>query len=371
MKYALEPAHEATFHARSYGFRQGRGAHDAQRQIFNNLSSSSNGWKKSVIELDIKKCFDRISHTAIMERLIAPYGISIGIFRCLKAGVSPDFPNQGTPQGGVVSPLLANVALNGIEAIHPSVRYADDMIIFIKSGENTSKILQKVKNFLATRGMEISEEKTKITKATDGFDFLGWHMKVLKNRMFKSFPSEENFRNVRDKIKYIVNNSNYGAKVKAEKLAPIIRGWRNYHKYCWMENTRDRLWFPGKTAERKFRKEKKISRHKAVELINKAFPSVSWKTNRFTMVKGNKSPFDGNEVYWSKRKNNQYDGETAKALQRQNHTCGQCGLRFLDDLIPTHAAYMDAKATNVIGFPRVPIAAFGGMEWPEFIGFKA
>jgi group II intron reverse transcriptase/maturase len=128
-KYALEPAHEATFHARSYGFRPGRAAHNAQKQLFQNLNSYANGIEKRVIELDIEKCFDRISHSSIMERLIAPSGIRLGIFRCLKSGVNPEFPEQGTPQGGVVSPLLANIALNGIEDIHQSVRYADDMVI--------------------------------------------------------------------------------------------------------------------------------------------------------------------------------------------------------------------------------------------------
>ncbi|WP_199192182.1 reverse transcriptase N-terminal domain-containing protein [Chlorogloea sp. CCALA 695] len=148
-KYALEPAHEATFHSRSYGFRPGRSAHDAQKILQINLNSHANGINKRVIELDIEKCFDRISHTTIMDNLTAPKGIKSGIFRCLKAGINPEFPEQGTPQGGVVSPLLANIALNGIEGllryhedtkkritnktpgkyiIEPSIRYADDMV---------------------------------------------------------------------------------------------------------------------------------------------------------------------------------------------------------------------------------------------------
>jgi retron-type reverse transcriptase len=90
-------------------------AHDAQKILFINLSSRANRIEKRVVELDIEKCFDRINHTAIMDRLIAPKSIRQGIFRCLKAGVNPEFPEQGTPQGGVVSPLLANIALNGIE----------------------------------------------------------------------------------------------------------------------------------------------------------------------------------------------------------------------------------------------------------------
>ncbi|WP_365974677.1 reverse transcriptase domain-containing protein [Moorena sp. SIO4G3] len=172
IKFALEPAHEATFSADSYGFRTGRCAQDAQKRLFLHLGSNKNGIIKRVIELDIKKCFDRISHTSIMERVIAPAAIKMGIFRCLKAGVNPEFPEQGTPQGGVVSPLLANIALDGIEDIHPSLRYADDMVIILKPKDNATKILDSIKAFLAMGGMEISEEKTKLTKTTDGFDFL-------------------------------------------------------------------------------------------------------------------------------------------------------------------------------------------------------
>ncbi|MDD1463651.1 reverse transcriptase/maturase family protein, partial [Dolichospermum sp. ST_sed2] len=148
----------------SYGFRTGRSAHDAQKILFLNLRSNTNGIDKRVIELDIEKCFDRINHTAIMNRLIAPYSIRQGIFRCLKAGVNPEFPEQGTPQGGVVSPLLANIALNGIESIHryhqdskkritdntpkehiiePTIRYADDMVIILRPQDDATKILEK------------------------------------------------------------------------------------------------------------------------------------------------------------------------------------------------------------------------------------
>ncbi|MGA9382324.1 MAG: reverse transcriptase domain-containing protein, partial [Phormidium sp.] len=232
VKYAIEPAHEATFHERSYGFRAGRAAHDAQKMMFQNLNSKVNGITKRVIELEIEKCFDRINHTAIMDRLIAPLGIRNGLFRCLKAGVNPEFPEQGTPQGGVVSPLLANIALNGIEDIHQSVRYADDMVFILKPKDDAQKILEEIGQFLAQRGMKVSEKKTRVTAATDGFDFLGWHFKVQKNGKFRSQPSVENFKKFRDKVKKIVNNSNYGAKVKATKMAPIVRGWRNYHQFC-------------------------------------------------------------------------------------------------------------------------------------------
>ena len=228
----------ATFHARSYGFRIGRSAHDAQKILFLNLSSKQEGIKKRVIELDIEKCFDRISHTTIMERLIAPKGIKTGIFRCLKAGINLEFPEQGTPQGGVVSPLLANIALNGIEDIHQSVRYADDMVVILKPKDNATEVLDKIRLFLAQRGMKVSEKKTKLTATTEGFDFLGWHFKVQSNGKFRCVPSENNYKSFPKKVKSIVNNSNYGATVKAHKLSPVVRGWRNYHRFCKMEEAR-------------------------------------------------------------------------------------------------------------------------------------
>ena len=254
-KYALEPAHEATFHARSYGFRTGRSAHDAQKILFNNLSSRCNGKDKRVLELDIEKCFDRINHSSIMEQLIAPRGIRAGIFRCLKSGVNPEFPDVGTPQGGVVSPLLANIALNGIEDVHHSVRYADDMVYILKPEDDAEKILERISQFLAIRGLKVSEKKTKLTATTDGFDFLGWNFKVQSNGKFRCVPSADNFKAFRKKVKAIVNNSNYGATTKAEKLAPVVRGWRKYHRFCKMDSSRFSLWRINNRAFKVFNKE--------------------------------------------------------------------------------------------------------------------
>jgi group II intron reverse transcriptase/maturase len=130
IKYAIEPAHEALFHPRSYGFRAGRCAHDCQRFVFSNLHSHVNGKDKRILEIDIEKCFDRINHNFLMSKVIAPKSVINGLWKCLKIGVNPEFPDSGTPQGGVISPLLANIALDGIENIHKSVRYADDMVFF-------------------------------------------------------------------------------------------------------------------------------------------------------------------------------------------------------------------------------------------------
>lgn len=330
-KYALEPAHEATFHARSYGFRPGRSAHDAQKILFTNLNSSSNGIQKRVIELDIEKCFDRITHSSIMDSLIAPTRLKQGIYKCLKAGTNVGFPDQGTPQGGVISPLLANIALNGIEEIHQSVRYADDMVFILKPEDNAAGILQKVSEFLARRGMNVSEKKTRITATIDGFNFLGWNFRVQNNGKFRSIPSVDNFKEFRKKVKVIVNNSNYGATVKAEKLAAVVRGWRNYHRYCKMDGQRNSLYFIQKRAFAVFNKETKQNKHSSKKLLNKAFPAVSYAENRHVNVKGAKSPFDGNITYWSQRKSKLYDGDISKALKRQSHLCAYCGLNFIGE----------------------------------------
>ncbi len=344
-KYAIEPAHEALFHARSYGFRPGRSAHDAQKVLFINLQSNHGGKEKRILELDIEKCFDRINHSVLMSKIIAPQSIKTGVWKCLKSGVSPDFPDQGTPQGGVISPLLANIALDGIEDIHQSVRYADDMVFILKPQDDAAKVLTKVEEFLALRGLNVKASKTKLVASTDGFDFLGWNFRVQQNGKFRSTPSEENFKAFKTKVKHVVNNSNYGAQVKAEKLAPIIRGWRNYHRYCRMEGSQFSLWHTRYRAWKVFNRERKLNRYQVNALINKAFPSVPHSENKHVNVKGDKSPFDGDIIYWSKRNSEKYDGATARTLKRQHHSCGQCGLKFNDDE-RVHLHHIDGNHNN-------------------------
>jgi RNA-directed DNA polymerase len=146
IKYVLEPVHETTFHARSYGVRSEKRAHDAQKMMFLHLSSRKNNINKRILKLDIVKCFDRISYEAILNKVIALNFLIKGLQRCLKAGVNPEFPYQG----GVCSPLLANIALNGIEKIGEvrkgrkthsiCVRYADDTVFVLKPKNNAEKL---------------------------------------------------------------------------------------------------------------------------------------------------------------------------------------------------------------------------------------
>jgi len=264
---------------------------------------------------------------------------------CLKAGVNPEFPEQGTAQGGVVSPLLANIALNGIEDIHNCVRYADDLVIILKPRESAETILGRISKFLAQRGMNVSEKKTKLTAATDGFDFLGWNFRVQNNGKFRCVPSTDNFKAFRQKVKPIVNSSNYGAMVKAEKLAPIVRGWRNYHRYCKMDGSRHSLCHIESRAFRVFNRETKQNRQTSKKLLDKAFPAVSYSENKHVKVRGEKSPFDGDIIYWSERNSKLYDGATSQALKRQNHTCGSCGLKMLSDE-RVHLHHVDGNHNN-------------------------
>lgn len=116
-----------------------------------------------------------------------------------------------------------------------------------------------------------------------------------------------------------------------ETALPVVRGWRNYHKYCNMAGTRFRLWGLAHRTFKVFLEQKSINRHQATNMIKTAFPNVSFSENRFVNVKGEKSPFDGDLNYWSKRNSKYYDGATAKRLVKQSHSCGHCGLKFLDE----------------------------------------
>jgi len=161
------------------------------------------------------------------------------------------------------------------------------MVIILRPQDDAEDILGQISQFLAERGLKVSEKKTKLTATTDGFDFLGWHFKVQRNGKFRSTPSVDNFKAFRQKIKHIVNNSNYGAKVKAENLAPIVRGWRNYHRYCKMDGSRFSLYHIQNRAFKVFNKETKQNRYTSKTLLDKAFPAVPYAEHKHIAVKGN------------------------------------------------------------------------------------
>ena len=145
LKYALEPACEAYFSGNSYGFRPGRSTQDVQKRLFQDLNSSSNGIKKTILELDIQKCFDEINHRFLMNQISLPRQAKQALWKAIKAGVKTEFPvsKQGTPQGGCISPLLANIALHGLEDLGKGYRYADDCVFILKPKNDPKKIADK------------------------------------------------------------------------------------------------------------------------------------------------------------------------------------------------------------------------------------
>ena len=245
---ALEPIAEINGDRTSFGFRKFRSTHDACEYAFQYLCrKDSPEW---VLEGDIKGCFDNISHQWLLNNI--PMDKSI-LKQFLKAGYVFErhlFPTDaGTPQGGIVSPILANFALDGIEKIlsdkYPKnkkdrnrvakykvnfVRYADDFIVTAKTEEIAREVKELIKDFLKDRGLELSEEKTLITHIDMGFDFLGWNFRKYKGKLLIK-PSTKSIDKLTENI------SNTIKKGKAWKqgelidaLNPSIRGWTNYHR---------------------------------------------------------------------------------------------------------------------------------------------
>jgi RNA-directed DNA polymerase len=192
VKNALEPAWEARFEGSSYGFRPGRSCHDAIEKIYG--LARPNKTKKWVLDADIRGAFDNISH-AYLLKTIGPVPGKELIEQWLKAGYVEhgtfQATEQGTPQGGVVSPLLANIALHGMEEAigvrydyrgqligkRAVVRYADDFVCLCQSREDAEQVQRILVEWLKVRGLTLSEEKTRIVHLTEGFDFLGFNIR--------------------------------------------------------------------------------------------------------------------------------------------------------------------------------------------------
>jgi len=257
---ALEPVAETLADKNSYGFRKERCTADALQQCFTLLSrSSSPQW---ILEGDIKGCFDNISHSWMLNNVPTDKVI---LQKWLKAGFVEGkrlFPTEtGTPQGGIISPVLANMTLDGLEkdivskffipnktvysgkvngkktyshiptsGVHV-VRYADDFVITASSREQLeNEILPAVKRFMTERGLELSPEKTRITHIEEGFDFLGWNLRKYEGKLLTK-PSKDNIKAFLNKVRGIIKNGKTRKQSDLIKtLNPVISGWANYHK---------------------------------------------------------------------------------------------------------------------------------------------
>lgn len=247
---ALEPVCETTGDSNSYGFRKERSTHDAIEQCFSVLAKkTSPDW---ILEADIEACFDKISHEWLLQNIPMDKGI---LSKWLKAGFMSQgmlFPTaEGTPQGGLLSPALANLALDGLEhelkSRYPKtykkpyrgmsskvhlIRYADDFIVTAKTREMLEGgILPDIQGFLKERGLCLSLEKTKITSINEGFDFLGSTIRKFNNKLI-IMPSKKSTTKLLNKIREIIKmNKALSAGDLIARLNPVIKGWANYHRH--------------------------------------------------------------------------------------------------------------------------------------------
>lgn len=256
---ALEPVSEGTSDPNSYGFRTNRSTADAMSQLFLNLSKKASAhW---ILEADIKGCFDHISHDWLESNVPMDKAI---LRQWLKAGVV--FQGQfqateaGTPQGGIISPTLANVALNGLERQLVEflgtklgvantkkskvnvVRYADDFVITGSTPELLEREVKPwVEQFLAVRGLTLSTEKTRIVNIAQGFDFLGWNFRKYSGTLLIK-PSKKNVQTFYRKVKEVISaNKTVKHAELIRLLNPMLRGWAQYHSPVVAKATYTRL----------------------------------------------------------------------------------------------------------------------------------
>jgi RNA-directed DNA polymerase len=388
---SLEPEWEAIFEPNSYGFRPGRGCQDAIVQNFNRLNSSPRtGGHTWVLEADIKGFFDNIAHESILKQL-GNFPRKDLIKGWLKAGyiLNGKFnpTDTGTPQGGVISPLLANIGLHGLETFIKTtnqvktkwgditfplgvVRYADDFIVTAKDKGSLEKAQIQIQQWLSERGLELSTEKTRITSIEEGFDFLGFHHRHYNGTILIK-PSKRKVLDFCKRIGKEIRDLN-GCKqeIVIKKLNPILRGFANYYKsqvskevfsyishrvwqYLWKWSIRrhpnkgkrwvrklyfktikgDSWTFSCATKDRR-------SNDRELSLYSIAKTPIE----RHIKVKGDASPDDPSlKDYWEKRHQkhgkSRWENNTSnyKIAQNQNWKCPICGEPLLNgEELDTH-----------------------------------
>ena len=236
LKLVLEPIWEAGFAEQSYGFRPRRGCKDALRRVQELL----NGGSTWVVDVDIQGYFDSLPHgrlIAEVERRVADRGVLRLLEAYLHQGVLDGLeqwqPDQGTPQGAVISPLLANLYLDPLdhelaEQGHQSVRYADDLVVLCRTEREAETVLQELREWMASRGLVLHPEKTRLVDATEpgGFDFLGYHFERGRR-----WPSKRSERQLREKVRAKTRRKTSGSLDQiVGELNPVVRGWYEYFK---------------------------------------------------------------------------------------------------------------------------------------------
>lgn len=373
VKNALEPFWEFHFELGSYGFRPGRSTHDAISKIY--MIVRPNKKKKWVVDADIKGCFDNISRNFLMKT-IGNFPARKLIDQWLKAGYMEEGKfyetHAGTPQGAIISPLLANIALHGMEdalgvkynrrgeivSRRAVVRYADDFAIFCETKEDAEQAQIDISKWLKSRGLELSKEKTRIVHLNEGFCFLGFNIRHYRVSNTKTGwkllikPSKESILNIRKKLREEwLNLKGHDIKSVIKKLNPIIRGEANYFRIGvaseafrslddWMFKRECRyVNHTHPNRNNKWRKNKYWGRLNLERKDNWVFGDkrtgfhlikFSWfNIQRHQLVLGRSSPDDSRlKEYWKERekaKASNHPKSIQKIAEKQSHVCPVCG----------------------------------------------
>lgn len=405
VKLALEPEWEARFEPNSYGFRPGRSCQDAIAAIFDSIRYKA----KYVLDADIAKCFDRINQEKLLEKLNTFPTLRRQVRSWLKAGVMDGkelFPTfEGTPQGGVISPLLANIALHGMEQrikkkefpcmsaksretwfhkrgenfFPPAlIRYADDFVILHENITVVQECQAIISDWLKDMGLELKPSKTRLAHTLKqvenekpGFNFLGFNVRLFPVGKYRSgrntqgqilgfktiiTPSQEKVMIHYEKIAAVIDShKSLPQSALIKHLNPMIRGWSNYYSTVVSKvayASLDSLMYSKLRAWAKRRHPMKNMGYVSNKYWttiggnNWVFATRKGNTNplrllnhadtpivRHVKVKGESSPYDGNLVYWSKRKGESLELPTKVAilLKRQKGKCAQCNLHFREE----------------------------------------
>ncbi|HET9654586.1 MAG TPA: group II intron reverse transcriptase/maturase [Kineosporiaceae bacterium] len=374
---ALEPEWEARFEPRSYGFRPGRGCHDAIKAI-HEAGKGKNAKRLWVLDADLEAAFDRLNHHHIYASLGKFPGRGL-VWRWLKAGVVEKSrfttTEDGVPQGGVVSPVLMNVALHGMEvaagvrysrlgadAAHVAagspvlIRYADDLLAMCHSRDQAEQVKARLASWLAPRGLVFNEAKTQIAHLDQGVDFLGFSIRRYRGKLLTK-PSRDALRRIRKRLSdemRALRGANADAVVRT--LNPIITGWAAYYRigvssrafqaldhHVWRLTYKwARLTHPNKlrrwTAARYFgmfnpkRQDRWVFGSRETGYYLRKF---AWtKIVRHQLVTGTASPDDPSLTeYWARRRrrsNSPAATATMRLLRTQNGQCPICGGMLLD-----------------------------------------
>ena len=410
---ALEPEWEARFEPRSYGFRPGRGCHDAIEAIYE-AGKGKNPRRRWVLDADLAAAFDRIDHDHVL-RSLGSFPAKAVVAQWLKAGVvekgwfTPT--EEGTPQGGVISPVLLNVALHGMEeaagvryrklgsnAAHTEpdspilVRYADDLAALCHSQEHAEQVKARLAAWLAPRGLAFNEEKTRIVCLDDGFDFLGFNVRRYRSKLLIK-PSPAALRRIRERLTaemLALRGANSDAVIS--KFNPIIRGWSAYYRtavssrafarldnhmwkltYKWAKHghpNKPKHWVVDRYygAFNPSRRDRWIfgSRDSGIYLRKFAWTKIV----RHRLVSGIASPDDpALATYWTGRRRKQkppLDRAALRLLQAQGGRCPTCGNLLLADREPQSPHEWEqwiAATRKAVG--KQAITAFAGPGTPD------